>query len=298
MPKVSVIIPTYNREKFIKEAIESVLNQTYRDIELIVVDDASTDNTVKIVKEMQQRSDLPFKVEVLPENLGVSAARNLGIFCAQGDFVAFLDSDDSWFYDKLKKQVEFLDNNPDYVGVGSNVEYSKIDDKNSIRYKAHLQLNESNELFELINNCYIATSCLLIKKKPLVLAGLFDLRLKKSQDRDLWWRLPRFGKLGYINEPLVKYVIHGESISKTQSKYTAKTYIPALERTLYYWREYLTKKQVSQVWANAYMMIAYDAANSGDNLSSLKNAMKSFRYGNINKSTLKFFIAHIYKSII
>ncbi|MGE4579973.1 MAG: glycosyltransferase family 2 protein [Desulfuromonadales bacterium] len=297
MPHVSVIIPTYNREKFIGTTIESVINQTYKDIEIIVVDDASTDKTVEIVSEMQKQSNLPFRIEILPENYGVSSARNLGIFRAQGNLISFLDSDDFWFPQKLEKQIEFLKKWPDHIGVGSNVEYVNINEENKVRYKKELQLNETNFLYELINNCFIATSCLLIKKEPLILAGLFDSRLRKSQDRDLWWRLPRFGKLGYIDEPLVRYIVHGESISKTQSKNTAQTYLPALQRTLWYWRDNLTKKQVNAILANAYMMIAYDSVAAGESFKSIRNALKSIRYGNSSSSVIKFMMSNFYKSV-
>ncbi|MCP3178140.1 glycosyltransferase [Desulfuromonas sp. KJ2020] len=296
-PKISVIIPTYNREKLITETIESVFNQTYKDIEIIVIDDGSTDNTVNIVKKLQEQSKLPFRVELLLENLGVSAARNLGVFLAKGDYVSFLDSDDYWFSDKLKKQIEFLDSNQEFIGVGSGVAYTNYNNREIVNFRKQTKLNKENEKYELLYQCYIVTSCFLIRKEALILAGLFDVRLSKTEDRDLWWRLPRFGRLGYIDEPLVRYLVHNESISKIQSKNTAKTYIPALDRTLWYYRDSLSKKQIDNIWANAYMMIAYDSANAGDNISTIKNIIKSFRYGNVNIPSLRFMIASIYKSI-
>jgi len=108
MPKVSIIIPTYNRARFLKEAIESVFNQTYLDYELIVVDDGSEDNTKQIITRYKDRltyTDIPHQ--------GVSKARNTGINLAQGEFICFLDSDDLWLPKKLEAQMDFFNSHPD-----------------------------------------------------------------------------------------------------------------------------------------------------------------------------------------
>ena len=110
MPKVSVIIPTYNRLPFLKEAIDSVLAQNVEDVELMVVDDGSTDGTGEEIKRYGGR----VKLLQHAENRGVSAARNRGIRYSRGKYIAFLDSDDLWVKGKLKVQVDFLDENPQY----------------------------------------------------------------------------------------------------------------------------------------------------------------------------------------
>ena len=117
MPKISVIIPTYNGGKFIKKAIESVLDQTLDDFEIIVVDDGSTDNTPYILQEYIRTNNI---VYISQKNVGVAVARNNGINMSKGTYIAFLDDDDFWIdKDKLKKQIEFLENHPDYVMVGT-----------------------------------------------------------------------------------------------------------------------------------------------------------------------------------
>lgn len=105
--KVSVIIPTYNRAEFISDAIESVLNQTFEDYEIIIVDDGSTDNTKQIVQSYTSKVKYYYQ-----EQSGVSSARNYGIKAATGEYIAFLDSDDQFLPQKLEKQVEVLENNP------------------------------------------------------------------------------------------------------------------------------------------------------------------------------------------
>ena len=110
MTKVSVIIPTYNRLSMLKEAVDSVLAQDFEDLELIIVDDGSTDGTSEEIRTYGGR----VKLIQQPQNRGVSAARNRGILQARGKYIAFLDSDDLWVKDKLKAQLAFLNNNPQY----------------------------------------------------------------------------------------------------------------------------------------------------------------------------------------
>ena len=112
-PIVSVIIPTYNRAHLIDKAIKSVLNQTYQDFEIIVVDDGSTDNTNEVLKNF---TDSRIHYIFHTSNLGVSAARNTGIKTSQGEYIALLDSDDDWLPEKLDKQVDVLQNESSEVG--------------------------------------------------------------------------------------------------------------------------------------------------------------------------------------
>src|SRR5690349_3602213 len=107
MPKVSVIIPTYNRAQFIARAVDSVLEQTYKDFEIIVIDDGSSDNTQEILKAYEGKIRYVYQ-----QNKGISAARNRGIQEAKGEYIAFLDSDDVWKPEKLSVQVAILDVNP------------------------------------------------------------------------------------------------------------------------------------------------------------------------------------------
>ena len=291
MPRVSVIIPTLNRKDRIRIAIQSVLDQTFRDLEIIVCDDGSTDNTVDAVRSIQAGSALPIRIEVLPYNLGVSAARNRAIFLAHGELIAFLDSDDSWKPEKLEKQVDFLDARPDFIGVGCNFERVTKDKSASGVYGPTYTMDASSELFQLLYQCYITTSCFLIKKEALILAGLFDLRLKKSQDRDLWWRLPRLGRIGYINEPLVYYLVHDANISSTMSNETGKTYIPAIKRSVWYWRDQLTAKEMRKILSFSHLMVAIDASGKRYYFVSVRHAVAAMLYGSHFIPSIKFIIS-------
>lgn len=293
LPKVSVIIPTFNRSGLIQRAINSVFQQTYRSIEIIVCDDGSTDNTVEVVKAMQSYAELPLRLEILPCNLGVSAARNRGIFLAQGELIAFLDSDDIWIPEKLAKQVAFLDADSSYIGVGGGVAFIKEDSSSEVGYSKDPCLNELNELFKLFYECYISTSCFLVKKDALVMAGLFDLRLKSSEDRDLWWRLPSFGRIGFINEPLISYLIHENKLSNSLCNVTGKTYIPSIMKTVWYWRDKLTKKQIRQILAKAHLLVACDASEAKNQFNCIKHAVMTIYYGHLRGKALKLAVASI-----
>ncbi len=289
-PRVSVVIPTYNREKLVQVAIQSVLQQTYRDLEIIVCDDGSTDNTAEVVKSIQASSGLSIVIDVLPYNLGVSAARNRAIYLARGELIAFLDSDDSWKPEKLEKQVNFLDNNSEYIGVGCDLENQVVGRKLN-KYKLKNKLNISDDLFQFLYRCYITTSCFLVKKDALILAGLFDLSLKCSEDRDMWWRLPRLGRIGFIDEPLVKYLKHSNSLSSSYSGVTGKTYIPVVMKTVWYWRDKLTKKQQHKIISNAHLMVAMDASGKKNYFLSVRHAITAMLYGHHIIHSLKHIIS-------
>lgn len=276
-PRVSVVLPTYNRSEYIKYSIFSVLNQTYKNIEIIICDDASTDDTLNEINSIKSNSCFPMHVEVLPRNLGVSAARNRAIFLAKGELIAFLDSDDYWKPDKIEKQVNFLGNNPDYIGVGCSFE--SFDGKQVLSlFKPVRQITRDNELYELLCHCYITTSCFIVKKDSLILAGLFDLSLNITEDRDLWWRLPRLGRVGFINEVLVTYRVHNKSISKLSISSTAKTYIPTIEKTVWFWRDYLSTREQRLIISSAHQLVASDASEANEFFLCLKHSLISLTY--------------------
>ena len=296
MPRISVIIPTYNRSDYVHLAIQSVLHQTYQDLEIIVCDDGSTDNTVEVVKSFQNSSGPSVLLEALPHNLGVSAARNRAIHLAQGEFIAFLDSDDSWKPAKLEKQISFLDAHPDCIGVGCNLEVVSHDDKViQKRYKIVNGLNYSNELFTLLYNCYITTSCFVVKRDALLLAGLFDIRLQASEDRDLWYRLPRFGRIGHLEEILVSYRKHTSSISSSTGHFTAETYIPVIMKTVWYWRNKLTKREQNKILSHAHLLVAYDAFSAGYLRSSIKHSIMAMFYKHHLIQANKLIVSNISK---
>lgn len=278
MPRVSVVIPVYNRAHLIGHAIHSVLAQTYRDVEIIVCDDASTDETLEVVESIKVNANLPLRLEALPCNIGVSAARNHGIYCATGELIAFLDSDDTWKPQKLTRQVAFLDAHPQHAGVGSRTSDVAGTRASKVSRAANSSSDEINELFSLLYDCYILTSCFLVKKHALILAGLFDVRLKKGEDRDLWWRLPRFGRLGFIDEPLIDYKEHAESLSVSQGGHSGKTYLASIDKSISFWTDHLTSRQKRHIMAKAHFDVATDAAAARHMLPCIQHALTTMAY--------------------
>lgn len=204
-PVVSVIITTYNRATLLSRAVESVLNQAHKDFELIVVDDASTDNTRTVVNHFD---DERLKYVRHDKNRHLSAARNTGIKRADGRYVAFLDDDDEWRPQKLEKQVSLLESAPDRVGlVYCWMEYW---DGDTIikRYKPNL----SGDIFAetLAGQPIGSGSTLLVRRTALDDIGGFDNSLRRGIDGDFIRRLCRSYEVDFVPETLVKYHVgHG-----------------------------------------------------------------------------------------
>ena len=226
MPKVSVIIPTYNRAHILGEAIDSVLSQKYNDLELIVVDDGSTDGTKKVVS-----SYVPRLTYIYQEHQGVSAARNRGVEHAQGNYLAFLDSDDLWLQNKLYLQMKLMESNPEalicyteeiWIRRGVRVNPMKKHRKYSgMIFKHCLPL------------CIISPSSALINRILLEEVGGFDEGLEVCEDYDLWLRISARYPIYLIDIPLIiKRGGHEDQLSKRmngQDRFRIKALVRLLE---------------------------------------------------------------------
>lgn len=207
MPTVSVIIPTYNRARVLKEAIDSVLAQDFHDFEIVVVDDGSTDNTPEILESYQQ-----IRV-VRQSHRGVSAARNAGIARASGRLIAFLDSDDVWLARKLSAQVGFFNTHTNALICQTE----EIWIKNGIRVnpkKRHKKY--SGMIFErCLDLCIVSPSAVMIRRCLFDQTGGFDERLPVCEDYDLWLRVTCRFPVNLIEAPLViKRGGHPDQLSK------------------------------------------------------------------------------------
>lgn len=212
--KISVIIPTYNRESLICRSVKSVLENTYKNIEVIVVDDGSTDNTSEIIKEI---NDKRFKYIKLRKNRGACYARNLGIKKSTGKYIAFQDSDDLFHKDKLEKQIKNLIKN------NSDLDFCKIL-IHETNYDAFIPTNELEEKFNkqpfntlLCSGNFISTQAILAKKE-IFNKMQFDTTLPRFQDFDLILRISNKYKISYTNEALVELYRQEDSISRNSDK--------------------------------------------------------------------------------
>ena len=211
-PKVSVIIPSYNRADFIRQTVDTVLQQTFKDIELIVVDDGSTDETRKILAEYGNRIILLGHDDW--KNKGQSASINLGLRHAKGRYVSILDSDDYWEPEKIEVQYTFLESHPEVgvvycngVAVNSMGEYLY-----DIYPLGHLEENKPDDL---LMNCYIFLPTNAMCRAALFdKAGNFDEGLRSAQDHDMLIRLIEICKFAYIDRKLFAYRRHQQTISR------------------------------------------------------------------------------------
>jgi glycosyltransferase involved in cell wall biosynthesis len=207
---VSVILPTYNRSRSLDRAMKSVLGQTYSNIELIIIDDGSNDRTEEIVTGFK---DERLRYIELTENSGAAAARNEGIALAKGEFIAFQDSDDEWFPEKLQKQMSLFQKAPENVGVV----YSRICrvEKGVRTYipSEDVAEGESEVRKKILTENFISLPSAVVRKECLLQTGLFDESLPCLQDWDLWIRISKTHRFMYLKEELVTAFYEEDNIS-------------------------------------------------------------------------------------
>ena len=216
--KISVVIPVHNGEKYLAQAIESVLGQTFRDFELLIVDDGSTDRSAEIIRTYTERDP---RVRCLSqENRGVAAAGNLGLQEARAEWVARLDADDVFLPEKLERQVAFLRRNPDAKIVGTLACFISHAGK-------HLGLvgtegpHTPSEYFRLIGEnrpIYFVNSSTLMHRETVLAVGGYRASFAPAEDVDLWIRMAEQQHLMLkVPEPLLLYRLHGASLTMTQN---------------------------------------------------------------------------------
>jgi len=226
---VSVVIPTYNDADVLPRAIESVLNQTHENLELIVVDDASTDDTEEVVKQYKEK-DSRVRYIKHDKNRERSAARNTGIEHAKKPLIAFLDSDDEWLPEKLEHQISYLrEKGNEWVGVYCNQKLANQDKNNRILISPGKNLpKEGGE--EVIKSVLLGKingpgSNLLIRKSIAKKIGGFDELMNRHEDYDFVIKMLKIGKLAYLDEEL-------STIDKSKAKPSAKNMLEGKQRLL------------------------------------------------------------------
>lgn len=297
MSKISVIIPTYNREKYITCAIDSVLGQSYKNYEIIVVDDGSVDNTKNA---LDQYSD---KIRyIYQNNKGVSAARNTGIRVANGEWVAFLDSDDEWFPKKLEKQIEDIRIFPEAVLSCTNLIF-----KGSLEYSGMNYFNSCLSL-KFINTQFIKdpffksyafTSTVLVKREAIFSVGMFDEELKIYEDGDLFFRVSTLG--GFVVNPSVLVTAYRReedadlNLSANFAKEKEKYYISVIKVCQKYDRLNLTPEQraevlnkISNSWFDLGIVYHHEKKNNQARHCFTRSFMANRTWKNLVKFLLGF----------
>lgn len=202
IPKVSVIIPAFNAAKHIQRTMETVFNQTYKDFEVIVVDDGSTDGTIDILKTYSDR--VRWAVQ---NHQGQAFAINHGISMARGEYLAYFDADDLMSPTKLQVQANYLDEHPEVDVVYTDMFVTNQEGESV------LKKYEPVDPFYLLQYCCVSRITVMHRRGCLDRIGLFDGTITGSDDWDMWIRMSECCRMTYINQGLSEYLLHGENIS-------------------------------------------------------------------------------------
>ena len=228
-PLISVILPLYNAEKYIAQAVTSILQQTYKNFEFIIIDDGSTDNSAAIVNQIE---DARIKV-VSQKNAGMAAALNAGLKLAKGEFIARQDADDIAYPERFQKQISYLQDNPDCALLGT---WAKIISEQNTNHRIHQHPSDNLtiQLHLLFNNPFVHSS-VMIRKSSLDKVGYYNTeKAHLTQDYDLWSRIARNYKVANLPEILQEYREVATGISQTTVSYSDKVIDQSIENMSFY----------------------------------------------------------------
>lgn len=214
-PKISVIMSAYNAEKFIEEAVESILRQTFTDFEFIIIDDASSDKTPSILRNFSYK-DPRIKIITNEKNLGLTKSLNLGIENSRGEYIARMDADDISFPERFEKQVKFLDENKETGVVGA---WAKVIDEEGkeIDEFDYEEIDSQTVRKELIKSNVIIHPLAMIRKSVLEKVGGYDESFQYAQDYDLWFRIEKVSEIQNLPLFLMNYRISRKSITSSKN---------------------------------------------------------------------------------
>lgn len=277
MPLVSIAIPSYNHDKYISDAINSVLNQTFNDFELIIIDDGSTDNSREIIRN-HQREDGRIRTIFHENNQGIAKTINEIISIAQGKYIALLCSDDVWFKNKLEEQIKILDENDDLViwsegliidSYGKSKEFFFTENENASDKKKSGQI-----LDDLLQCNYIFSSSIIVKRDNIKNIG-FDENLTYLNDFKTMLGLAANYEYYFIPEPLACYRLHGKNTILSDEPRWHKDKIIFLNEILSDYESKLTNKSKNIILSNLTKYYFYSGERNKA-FNSLKRAFFSY----------------------
>lgn len=277
---VTVIIPTYNRAHLVTDAIESVFAQTFKDYEIIIVDDGSTDRTAELIGgKYAGRLKL-----IAQTNQGISSARNRGIQEAKGKYIAFLDSDDKWLPEKLAKQVAYMEANPQ---LGFSCTKFRAYEINLTKSRApqtapnyrYGPTGFSNKFADLlISKNFIPTSTVMVRRDCFAAVGIYDESIPCYEDFDLWLRLAKRYPYDLLDELLVEYREHSQNTSKNDSKVHEGLWV-LYSKILDLYRDDIPNIKLFKKRIAAYQyLVGTERIRKGNVKGGFKNILGSFRY--------------------
>lgn len=281
---VSVVTATYNMAGYIAETLDSILGQDYQNLESIVIDDGSTDNTKEILEPYVTSG----RVRVIhQENSGQTVAKNRGIAESRGEFIAFCDADDTWRHDKLTKQVAAFDQNPDIAVVFSDI--NLIDAQGEPCHLPTLKRFDGRITAQLMVDNFIPFPTSIVRAKILEEKNGFDDNLSMSIDYDLWLRISVDYPIRYIPEPLANYRIWEGQMSKRTGE-RLENFFKLLERFLNEHPDCVTKAEKDKAWAHTLVTRGLWHAKEGRKGEALRDYRRAMKH--------RFFDARLWRCII
>ena len=226
---VSIIIPAYNAARYLSEAVNSALHQTYSDVEIIVVDDGSTDNIKDIARPYREAGKIQY---IYQENKGLSAARNTGIRAARGEYIAFLDSDDLFLPDKLEKQVRYLEEHPACDICYCNLKHFYEEEPDRMLQLQYRYYSGADAFPHLLWKNFINPLSVVLRRSVFDHYGYFNESMRRSEDWDMWVRAAyRGARFDFLPEALARYRMRRGSLS-----YAAESEIQRKQMTLAFFK--------------------------------------------------------------
>ncbi|MBW4467659.1 MAG: glycosyltransferase [Pegethrix bostrychoides GSE-TBD4-15B] len=281
-PRVSVMMAVYNSERYLAQAVESVLKQTLRELELIIIDDGSTDGSLAI---LQQYAAQDPRVRLSHrENRGIPQTRNELLHLATAELLAVMDSDDVALPDRLEQQVTFLQAHPEVVCLGSAFEL--IDAQNRRITSLPVPLEDAEIQPQILaGHAAIFQPCAMMRRDAVQQVGGYSLAMTQAEDLDLWLRLGEIGKLANLPESLVKYRLHANSVSEQDCALQRQKALEACQQA---WqrRGLAGKFEATDAWRPGAdrdsqhrfaMQYGWWAFNSGERQTALVYALKAIR---------------------
>lgn len=278
MRAVDVIIPTHNCI-YIAEAIESVLNQTYKNLQVIVIDDGSNDNTSELIQAFLKK--FPDKISYYyQEQQGPAAARNTGIKKSSNEYIAFLDADDIWLPDKIEKQLEVFNQNPDIGFVYCDNYFIDKNEKIIKDYVRKVKLVEGDILLDFFMDFFLITSGIILKRICLKKTGLFDEALEVGEDFDFFLRLAKNFRAGVVKKKLYFRRVWLSSLSKQNFELNRiidiQTLIRFIKKNPSFYNKNVNK--IKKRFSEFFINFGYDYLDNGNNFKALKSFISAYKY--------------------
>lgn len=272
-PLVSVIIPTYNRANYLPLAVESVLNQTYENLELYIIDDGSTDNTADVVSPYVDDRRVTYHKQA---NAGQGAATNRAIRLCKGEYIAFLDADDLWIREKLELQVADVQNRRDLGVLFSPCYY--IDQSGNVIGQSSEPHDQGFVTGRLLIENFIPFGTSFVKKECFDNLGLFD-EIVTGLDYDLWLRFSTRYKFGYISTPTLFYRVWPGQVTSNNGVQVYNNGIKIMKRFLEDFPGVVDGKTLNAAWAHTYLGLGQCLnARDGAVISAFNSYLRALRY--------------------